>query len=154
MRSYRQGSESRAKSRAWAREQGRGVPVPGTGVTHGHRSHNGKRNPAGGLEGNLEWGGKSRKQEADQRGLNNKARRQAVGEQIAELDEEYFGVDFLDDISEEILEDVLYSMFAPAGVTLNGSPIELSDEYDWHDDYEYYDRHDDVYAGTATGEDD
>ena len=104
-------------------------------MSHGHRSHNGKRNPAGGLEGNLEWGGKSRKQEAAQRGLNNKARRQAVGEQIAELDEFYAGVDLLDEISEEILEDVLYSMFAPAGVTLNGSPIELADE--WYDDYDY-----------------
>lgn len=132
MSNWRQGQQSRQKSREWAREQGRGVPVPGTGVTHGHRSHNGKRNAAGALEGNMEWGGKARKQEADQRGLNNKARRQAIADQdFSDLDE--FGIPSPYDQDAELLEDGLSGGLGP-GVTFNG------DNYD-HDWDDYYDRY-------------
>ena len=85
---------------------------------------------------NVEWSSKGRKEENDLRGLNHTARREAIAEQIVDLDDEYHGVDHLDEISEEILKDVLYSVFAPAGVTFNGNGFELADEYDWHDDYE------------------
>jgi hypothetical protein len=45
------------------------------------------KNRAGALRmGNLEWGNKARKQEDDLRGINNRARRQSIAEQVADLD--------------------------------------------------------------------
>lgn len=132
MSNWRQGQQSRQKSREWARDQGRGVPVPGTGVTHGHRSHNGKRNAAGALEGNLEWGGKARKQEADQRGLNNKARRQAIADQ--DFSDSYeFGDPRPYDQDADMLDDALVVGLSP-GVTFNGHDYNHPDWDDYYDE--------------------
>lgn len=120
------------KSREWAREQGRGVPVPGTGVTHGHR-RSGSRNPAGGLFGNKEWGNKARKHEAEDRNLNNRARRNTIAEQVADLNSEAGRVRD-DEMDYDVLEEVL-EVGLPDGVTFNGhsyEPHDYDDPYDTH----------------------
>lgn len=62
----------------------KGIPVPGSGRGNKCGSkHPGKRNPAGSLSGGMEWGAKARKEEARQRGLNNRARREAIQDQLA-----------------------------------------------------------------------
>lgn len=61
----------------------KGAPVPGTGVRHYHKGREGS-NKSGALSKlNLEWGATARKQEDDQRGINNRARQQAIEDQIA-----------------------------------------------------------------------
>lgn len=47
------------------------------------------RNPAGGPSGNMEWGRKHRKEEDDLRGLNNRARREAISEQVQDFIERW-----------------------------------------------------------------
>lgn len=44
------------------------------------------RNASGSLSGNGEWGRKHRKEEDDLRGLNNKARRENILEQLEDID--------------------------------------------------------------------
>jgi len=77
-------NEQRRKQKERAAME-KGIPVPGTGA--GNKcgpKHPCKRNPAGGLSGGMEWGAKNRKQEARQRGLNNRARREAIRDQLTE----------------------------------------------------------------------
>lgn len=77
----------------WAQRQkereraiGGGVPVPGTGVRHWNKRRSGA-NKSGSLNKlNQEWGATARKQEDDQRGINNRAREQAIADQIASFD--------------------------------------------------------------------
>lgn len=47
------------------------------------------KNPYGGRSGNLEWGDKARKAEDALRGLNHRADREAIAEQVAELDDDH-----------------------------------------------------------------
>lgn len=69
----------KAKRRAAAEK---GVPVPGTGVRHRHKHKSGS-NKSGALTMlNGEWNAADRKQEDDQRGINNRARHQAIEDQI------------------------------------------------------------------------
>lgn len=63
----------------------KGVPIPGTGVTHGHHKR-GRRNPAGAtMHVNQEWGATGRKHEDADRNLNNRARRDAIDEGLDEI---------------------------------------------------------------------
>lgn len=62
----------------------KGATVPGTGGRHGRRKNKSGSNKSGSLSKlNLEWGATARKQEDDQRGINNRARRQAIEDQVA-----------------------------------------------------------------------
>lgn len=71
----------RQKERKRAAES-KGIPVPGTGVRHWHKRKSGS-NKSGSLSKlNGEWGSKARKQEDDQRGINNRARWQAIQDQL------------------------------------------------------------------------
>lgn len=57
--------------------------MPGTGQRHWHKGRSGS-NKSGSLSKlNLEWGATNRKQEDEQRGINNRARHQAIEDQIA-----------------------------------------------------------------------
>lgn len=61
----------------------KGAPVPGTGGHHSRTRRSSGSNKSGSLNKlNGEWGSTARKQEDDQRGINNRARHQAVEDQI------------------------------------------------------------------------
>lgn len=137
------GSTQRNAERRRVAEIGRGVPVPGTGVNHWHRSPSGNRNPAGGIHTvSEEWGSKDRKEEAALRGLNNTARREAISDQEYDPDDDLHAVhvyDRLDELSDDLLEDACGEGM-PSGVTFNGENYDPSyawwNEGDGFDDYD------------------
>lgn len=60
--------------------------MPGTGVRHRHKGKSGS-NKSGSLNKlNLEWSGQGRKEEDDLRGINNRARQQAIEDQLTSHD--------------------------------------------------------------------
>lgn len=60
----------------------KGAPVPGTGVSHYHKRKSGSNKSGSLYKLNMEWSASGRKQEDDQRGINNRARQQAIEDQI------------------------------------------------------------------------
>jgi hypothetical protein len=65
--------------------QSKGIPVPGTGVTHGHHKPS-ARNPHGAIHHvNGEWGSKNRKREDADRNLARRAAQDAIAEQVRDL---------------------------------------------------------------------
>lgn len=65
-----------------------GAPVPGTGGRHGRRKNKSGSNKSGALTMlNQEWSASGRKQEDEQRGINNRARQQTITEQLADMAE-------------------------------------------------------------------
>lgn len=115
------GNRQRRKALNEALAAGRGATIPGTGVMHGHRSSGGKRNASGVLSsGNQEWSRRGRKDEDDLRGLNNKARRQNISEQVADLLEHVVDDDgHWDDLDDNLWDAALEDL--PEGVTFNGN---------------------------------
>ncbi len=89
------GIARRNRVSAWASRQrearraarSRGVPVPGTGVRHFHRSPGGSRNPNGAIHrGNQEWGRKARKWEDHHSIIPAQAEADSIAEQLEALE--------------------------------------------------------------------
>lgn len=84
---------SSGDKRSWfslRRDTPKGAPVPGTGRRSYHKHKSGS-NKTGSLRRlNGEWSSKGRKQQDDQRGINNCARQQNIDEQVAEIYEEEY----------------------------------------------------------------
>lgn len=81
MSSLRDRWASRQKERERAAKS-KGIPVPGTGVRHRHKRGSGSNKSGSLYKLNGEWSASGRKQEDDQRGINNRARHQAIEDQI------------------------------------------------------------------------
>lgn len=62
-----------------------GAPVPGTGKRRYHKRKSGSNKSGSLYKLNMEWSATGRKQEDDQRGINNRARHQHIDEQVADL---------------------------------------------------------------------
>lgn len=105
----------KAKRRAASEK---GVPVPGTGVRHQHKHKSGS-NKSGSLKKlNLEWGASDRKQEDDQRGINNRARQQAIEDQVASFEEDESPIQYFYD---ELVEDGWADEYCPTDKYPRGS---------------------------------
>lgn len=132
--------------------QEKGIPVPGTGVSHYHKQGTGS-NKAGLLTGQVPWEShKGAKRHDGQRNVNNTARDQAVAEQLAdhldaEFDPDYEGAPFYGEYpSRHTAEYAGLDSLAdlPPGVTFNGQSAEhyaYDDDpgYRWADDTTTYD---------------
>lgn len=86
---------------AWASRQrevrraarSRGIPVPGTGVRHFHRSPSGARNPNGATQRpNREWGRKARKWEDHHSIIPAQAEADSIAEGLDEYHDSLYGV--------------------------------------------------------------
>lgn len=148
---YARNASSGDKRSWWTLRQNtpKGAPVPGTGGRHGRRKNKSGSNKSGALNKlNLEWGSTNRKQEDDQRGINNRARRQAIEDQV-ESWVEYVTIDgepvaVIDSLSEKwqhYVEDGWADGFHAILDT------EMQQDYNdmWADDG-------DIYAGTYQGD--
>lgn len=128
-RNWMQGVSQRRAARIRANET-KGVPIPGTGVSHFHK-HSSGSNKSGALNKlNGEWSPEGRKEEDDLRGINNTARRQNIEEQVAEIFEEEFALPIRDQFVDYIIEDGDL-IGVRSGILINGVPI-FDQDYDYN----------------------
>lgn len=132
-RNWMQGIVQRKAARIKANET-KGVPIPGTGVSHYHKHSSGSNKSRSLNKLNGEWSPEGRKEEDALRGINNHARQQNIAEQVAEIFEEEFAP-FSEYRPEDNWEDEL--VYIPH-VTLNGRAMA-----DFDDDYADVYREDD-----------